>query len=180
MPRKARSYKKHPVDADYKYNSVKIGKFINYVMTRGKKTIATKVVYGAFDIIEKEMTTSSAAKADQTTGAKAPEGKIDPKTVFEQAIRNVSPIVEVKGRRIGGANYQVPMEVQEPRKTALGMNWIIDAARAKKGKPMAEKLATELMEAYNKMGAAMKKREDVHKMAEANKAFAHFARFQRR
>ncbi len=161
MPRKATSYKKHPVTPDYKYNSVKIAKFINYVMTRGKKTVAAKVVYGAFDKIEKEM-------------------KTDPKAVFEQAIRNVSPIVEVKGRRIGGANYQVPMEVQEPRKTALGMNWVIDAARSKKGKPMAEKLATELMEAYNKLGMAMKKREDVHKMAEANKAFAHFARFQRR
>ncbi len=161
MPRKARSYKKHVVDADHKYNSVKIGKFINYVMTRGKKTVAMKLVYGAFDKIEKDM-------------------KADPKTVFEQAIRNVSPILEVKGRRIGGANYQVPMEVQEPRKTALGMNWIIDAARAKKGRPMAEKLAQELMDAYNKLGAAMKKREDVHKMAEANKAFAHFARFQRR
>ena len=107
------------------------------IMTRGKKTVATKVVYGAFDQIEKEM-------------------KADPKIVFEQAIRNVSPILEVKGRRIGGANYQVPMEVQEPRKTALGMKWVIDAARAKKGKPMAFKLATELMEAYNKQGAAIK------------------------
>jgi small subunit ribosomal protein S7 len=171
MPRKARSYKKHQVDADYKYNSVKIAKFINYVMTRGKKTVATKVVYGALDLIEKGM----AAEAGSATG-----GKADPKSVFEQAIRNVSPILEVKGRRIGGANYQVPMEVQEPRKTALGMKWVIDAARAKKGKPMAQKLATELVEAYNKQGAAIKKREDVHKMAEANKAFAHFARFQRR
>jgi small subunit ribosomal protein S7 len=161
MPRKARSYKKHPVDPDHKHNSVKLAKFINYVMTRGKKTVATKVVYDALDKVETQM-------------------KTEPKAVFEQAIRNVSPILEVKGRRIGGANYQVPMEVQEPRKTTLGMKWIIDAARAKKGKPMAEKLATELMEAYNKQGAAIKKREDVHKMAEANKAFAHFARFQRR
>jgi small subunit ribosomal protein S7 len=161
MPRKARSYDKHPVDADHKYNSVKVAKFINYVMTRGKKTVATKVVYDALTKIETEM-------------------KADPKTVFEQAVRNVTPILEVKGRRIGGANYQVPMEVQEPRKTTLGMKWIIDAARSKKGRPMAEKLATELMEAYNKQGAAIKKREDVHRMAEANKAFAHFARFQRR
>ncbi len=161
MPRKARSYKKHLVDADYKYNSVKIGKFINYIMERGKKTIASKIVYDAFNKIEAEM-------------------KTDPKAVFEQAIRNVCPIVEVKGRRIGGANYQVPMEVQEPRKTALGMKWVIDAARSKKGKPMAQKLASELMEAYNKLGTAIKKREDVHRMAEANKAFAHFARFQRR
>ena len=161
MPRKARSYKRHLAEADHKYNSVKIGKFINYIMQRGKKTVATRVVYDAFSKIETEM-------------------KSDPKAVFEQAIRNVSPILEVKGRRIGGANYQVPMEVQEPRKTALGMKWLIDAARAKKGRPMADKLAGELMEAYNKQGAAIKKREDVHKMAEANKAFAHFARFQRR
>lgn len=171
MPRKARSYKKHPVTSDYKYNSIKIAKFINYVMTRGKKTVAQKVVYGAFDIIEKEMPREAGSGS---------AGKTDPKVMFEQAIKNVSPILEVKGRRIGGANYQVPMEVQEPRKTALGMNWIIAAARAKKGRPMAQKLASELMEAYNKMGAAIKKREDVHKMAEANKAFAHFARFQRR
>ena len=128
MPRKARSYKRHAVTADYKYNSIKIAKFINYVMQRGKKTVATRVVYDAFDLIEKEM-------------------KSDPKAVFEQAVRNVSPILEVKGRRIGGANYQVPMEVQEPRKTTLGMKWIIDAAAAKKGRPMAQKLATELMEA---------------------------------
>ncbi|MBI3952329.1 MAG: 30S ribosomal protein S7 [Candidatus Doudnabacteria bacterium] len=161
MPRKARSYKRHPVSADYKFNSVKIAKFINYIMERGKKTVAAKVVYSAFDIIEKQ-------------------SKADPKVVFEQAVRNVSPILEVKGRRIGGANYQVPMEVMEPRKTTLGMKWIIDAARSKKGKPMGQKLADELMEAYNKTGAAIKKREDVHRMAEANKAFAHFARFQRR
>ncbi len=161
MPRKARSYKKHPVSADYKFNNIKIAKFMNYIMERGKKSVAQGIVYRAFGIIEEKM-------------------KADPKTVFEQAIRNVSPILEVKGRRIGGANYQVPMEVQEPRKTSLGMKWIILAARSKKGRPMAAKLADELMEAYNKTGAAIKKREDVHKMAEANKAFAHFARFQRR
>jgi len=161
MPRKARSYKKHPVDPDYKYNSVKLAKFINYVMERGKKSVATGVVYDALKLI-------------------ADKSKADPKTVFEQAVKNVSPILEVKGRRIGGANYQVPMEVMEPRKTTLGMKWIIDAARAKKGRPMAQKLADELMDAFNKVGSAMKKREDVHKMAEANKAFAHFARFQRR
>ncbi|MGE5298342.1 MAG: 30S ribosomal protein S7 [Acidobacteriaceae bacterium] len=161
MPRKARSYKKHPVDADYKYNSIKLSKFINYIMERGKKSVASRLVYGALDVI-----------AEKT--------KADPKTIFETAIRNVSPIVEVKGRRIGGANYQVPIEVQEPRKTSLGMKWIINAARSKKGRPMAQKLADELIEAYNKTGAAIKKREDVHRMAEANKAFAHFARFQRR
>jgi small subunit ribosomal protein S7 len=161
MPRKARAYKRHPVDADHKYNSVKISKFINYIMERGKKSVAQRIVYDSLNFIEEKM-------------------KTDPKAVFEQALKNVSPILEVKGRRIGGANYQVPMEVMEPRKTSLGMKWVIIAARAKKGKPMYERLGEELMEAYNKLGAAMKKREDVHKMAEANKAFAHFARFQRR
>lgn len=165
MPRKARTYKKHPVNSDYKYNSVKVAKFINYVMERGKKTVAQKIVYNALDLI-KEKTKEDA--------------KTDSKTIFEQAIKNVSPMVEVKGRRIGGANYQVPMEVVEPRRTTLGMKWVIAAARGKKGKPMAIKLADELMDAYNKTGAAMKKREDTHRMAEANKAFAHFARFQRR
>lgn len=183
MPRKARSYKKHPVAADYKFSSIKISKFVNYVMERGKKSVASRIVYNAFNIIEDKMSAKegSQPKADQPlTGAKSSGGKVDAKIVFESAIKNVSPILEVKGRRIGGANYQVPMEVAEPRKTALGMKWIINAAKAKKGKPMAQKLAEELMEAYNKTGAAIKKREDVHKMAEANKAFAHFARFQRR
>ena len=161
MPRKARAYKRHPVSADHKYNSVKISKFVNYIMERGKKSVATRIVYDSFNFIEEKM-------------------KTDPKVVFEQAIKNVSPILEVKGRRIGGANYQVPMEVTEPRRTSLAMKWIITASRAKKGRPMAERLGEELMEAFNKLGAAMKKRDDVHKMAEANKAFAHFARFQRR
>ena len=161
MPRKARSYKKHPVAPDYKYNSVKVAKFINYIMERGKKTVARRIVYDAFDIIQKKMET-------------------EPKAVFEQAIKNVSPVLEVKGRRIGGANYQVPIEVAEPRRTTLSMRWILAAARAKKGRRMAERVAEELMEAKEKLGSAMKKREDVHRMAEANKAFAHFARFQRR
>ena len=161
MPRKARAYKRHPVTADHKYNSVKISKFVNYIMERGKKSVASRIVYDSFNFIEEKM-------------------KTDPKVVFEQALKNVSPILEVKGRRIGGANYQVPMEVMEPRRTSLAMKWIITAARAKKGKPMSERLGEELMDAFNKLGAAIKKREDVHKMAEANKAFAHFARFQRR
>jgi small subunit ribosomal protein S7 len=175
MPRKARAYKRHPVSADTRYNSIKVAKFINYIMERGKKSVAQRIVYDALKFIEEKMPAPAAA----TPGAKA-ETKVDAKAVFETALRNVCPILEVKGRRIGGANYQVPMEVQEPRKTALGMKWIIIAARAKKGKPMFERLGEELMEAHNKLGAAMKKRDDVHKMAEANKAFAHFARFQRR
>jgi small subunit ribosomal protein S7 len=166
MPRKARAYKRHRIDADHKYNSIKVAKFINYIMQRGKKTVAARIVYDAFDIIAEKMS--------------GKDEKIGPKEVFEQAIKNVSPVLEVKGRRIGGANYQVPIEVAEPRKTTLSMRWIISAATAKKGKRMAERLAEELMEAYNKLGSAIKKREDVHRMAEANKAFAHFARFQRR
>ena len=178
MPRKARSYKRHSIRPDHKYNSVKVAKFINYVMERGKKTVAAKLVYSAFDIIEKRMSAEGGSLPAGQTDTSG--GKADSKVVFEQAVKNVSPILEVKGRRIGGANYQVPMEVAEPRKTTLGMKWIIDAARAKKGKGMGLKLADELIEAYNKTGAAIKKREDVHRMAEANKAFAHFARFQRR
>jgi len=118
-------------------------------------------VYGAFEIIKEKLNT-------------------EPRQIFETALKNVSPILEIKGRRVGGANYQVPMEVFEPRKTTLGMRWILLAARNKKGKPMASKLAEEIMEAYNKQGAAFKKREDTHRMAEANKAFAHFARFGKR
>jgi small subunit ribosomal protein S7 len=111
---------------------------------------------------------------------KAPEKKLDGRAVFDIALKNVAPIMELKSRRIGGANYQVPMEVQEPRKTTLGMRWLLAAARSKKGMRMCERLAGEIMDAYNKTGIAMKKREDVHRMAEANKAFAHFARFGRR
>jgi small subunit ribosomal protein S7 len=115
------------------------------------------------------------------TGTKtATSQKLDGRAVFDIALKNVAPIMELKSRRIGGANYQVPMEVQEPRKTTLGMRWLLAAARSKKGMRMAERLAGEIMDAYNKTGIAMKKREDVHRMAEANKAFAHFARFGRR
>jgi small subunit ribosomal protein S7 len=105
------------------------------------------------------------------------EKPLDGRQVFDIALKNVSPIMEIKGRRIGGSNYQVPMEVMEPRRTTLGMKWMILASRARKGAPMREKLATEIIDAYNKMGNAFKKREDTHRMAEANKAFAHFARF---
>ena len=158
VPRKSRTYNQHKVSPDPKYNNVKVAKFINYLMERGKKTVAQNILYDAFDFIKEKLNT-------------------EPRQIFDAALKNVSPIMEIKGRRIGGANYQVPMEVFEPRRTTLGMRWIINAARAKKGKPMHEKLAEELMEAYNKQGSAFKKREDVHRMAEANRAFAHFARF---
>lgn len=192
MPRKSRSYDKHVPLPDPKYGSVKYAKFINYIMERGKKNVARKIFYDALDIvgekIEQMPATSSAApsggrpvaaptgitKADEKT--QAPK-KLDGRAVFDIALKNVSPIMEIKGRRIGGSNYQVPMEVQEPRKTTLGMRWLLAAAKGKKGMRMAERLAAEIMDAYNKTGGAIKKREDVHRMAEANKAFAHFARF---
>lgn len=147
---------KRTIPGDPKYDNVTLAKFINSIMRKGKKTTAQHVVYGALNIIEKET-------------------KQDPVKVFDQAIANVSPIIEVKSRRVGGANYQIPVEVKGGRKLALAFRWIIGAASAKKGKPMGFKLAHELIDASKKQGDAMKKREDVHRMAEANRAFAHFA-----
>ncbi len=144
---------------DEKYNSITVAKFINYVMRDGKKNAAKKIVYGAIEI------------AGKTLKSNKPENLID------DAIARVAPLVEVQSKRIGGANYQVPIEVKEPRRTALAMRWILDAARSVKGKPMAEKLAKELTDIMQGTGASLKKREDVHRMAEANRAFAHFARF---
>ncbi len=165
MPRRARSFEKHTPLPDPQFSSVKYAKFINYLMERGKKSVAQKIFYNALVIVEDKMKANKEAEVT------------DSRQVFDIALKNVSPIMEIKGRRIGGSNYQVPMEVQEPRRTALGMKWMIAAARARKGAPMAEKLAQEVIDAFNKMGAAVKKREDTHRMAEANKAFAHFARF---
>jgi len=154
MPRG--QYKKHPITPDPVYNSAIVAKFVNQVMRRGKKVAARKVVYGAFDII-KEKT------------------KKDPIEIFEQALKNASPLLEVKSKRVGGATYQVPIEVKGERKLTLAFRWIIGAARGKKGKPMAEKLAAELIDAANNTGVAIKKKTDTHRMAEANRAFAHFA-----
>ncbi len=166
MPRKARKLKRPTVAPDPKFGNVKYGKFINYLMQRGKKSVAQRIFYTSLELIGEKM--------------KNNEQGHDSKQIFDIALKNITPLVEVKGRRIGGANYQVPTEVVEPRKTALGMKWLIAAAQSRKGAPMHEKLAAEVMDAYNKMGAAMKKRDDTHRMAEANKAFAHFAKFQRR
>lgn len=138
------------------YNSEKVNKLINYIMLEGKKNLARSIVYGAFDEIK-----------DKT--------KKDPVEVFEDALKNSGPTVEVRSRRIGGANYQVPREVRPDRRLALSIRWIIDSARSKKGKPMEQKLAEELILASNNEGEAVKKRENVHRMAEANKAFAHFS-----
>ncbi len=170
MPRKARSFNRHEVAPDPKFGNVKYGKFINYLMQRGKKQVAQKIFYDAIEEVTKKM-------ASQTT---ADDKKLTGQQIFEVALKNVSPLVEIKGRRIGGSNYSVPMEVFEPRKTTLGMRWLIGAAQSRKGAPMREKLAAEIIDAYNKIGSAIKKREDTHKMAEANKAFAHFAKFNRR
>lgn len=142
---------------DFKYNSVAIGRFINYIMEDGKKAVAEKVIYDALDIIK----------------AKTKE---EPLAIFDKAIENVSPIVEVGTKRIGGANYQIPKEVRPERRFTLASRWIIEVARNKKGKPMAEKLAEEFLSAANNEGAAIKKKQDTHRMAEANRAFAHFSR----
>ena len=187
MPRKARSYDKHTPAPDPKYGSVKYAKFINYIMERGKKNVARKIFYDALEIVTEKMAklaqaapaTSAKASAEKQS-ADAKEKVLDGRQVFDIALKNICPIMELKSRRIGGANYQVPMEVMEPRKTTLGMRWLLDASRSKKGAPMAEKLAAEIIDGFNKVGAAIKKRDDVHRMAEANKAFAHFARFNRR
>lgn len=148
---------RNQVSPDLKFNSLRVEKFINSVMWDGKKSTARQVVYDAFDII-KEKTKNE-----------------NPLEVFETAIRNVGPAMEIRSRRVGGANYQVPREVRPERKQALAYRWILIAARGGKGKPMAEKLAAEIISASNNEGSAVKKREDTLKMAEANKAFAHFA-----
>lgn len=148
---------KRKIEGDIKYNDTDVAKFINYIMTSGKRSVAQKIVYDAFDVI-KEKT------------------KQDPRHIFNKALKRVSPLLEIRGRRIGGANYQIPYQVRGDRRFALGCRWIIEAARGRKGASMRVKLADEVMAAANGEGAAVRKRETVHKMAEANKAFAHFAR----
>ena len=146
--------KRAPRTPDIEYKSEAIARFINTVMQDGKKDTARKVVYAALDLIKKDA---------------------DPLETFENAIRNVSPLMEVRSRRVGGANYQVPREVPQQRRVSLAYRWLINAARAKKGKPMAEKLANEILLAAKNEGEAIKKKDDMHRMADANKAFAHFA-----
>ncbi len=145
------------VKGDMKFNSEKVSKFINYVMERGQKQTARGIVYDAFELVKEK------TKVE------------DVMEVFDTALKNTGPVTEVRSRRVGGANYQVPREVRPERRNFLSMKWIVEAARAKKGKPMAEKLAEEIMLAAKGEGAAVTKRENTHKMAEANKAFAHFA-----
>lgn len=149
--------KKHILPADPIYDSERVAKFVNCVMVEGKKNAARKIVYDALKVIKEK------AKVE------------DPIIIFDEALRNVGPAMEVRSRRVGGANYQVPREVRPERKQALAIRWIITAARSKKGAPMAQKLADELIAASKNEGEAVKKRENTIKMAESNKAFAHFA-----
>ncbi|OGG38992.1 30S ribosomal protein S7 [Candidatus Jorgensenbacteria bacterium GWA1_49_17] len=158
--RKRSSYKKHEHKTDYVYGRVDASRFINYLMTAGKKTAAEKVFYGALDAIKNKE-------------------KKDPLLVFEEAMKNASPLVEVRSRRVGGANYQIPQEVEPSRQFFLATHWLINAARKRKGKPMAEKLAEELTSASKNEGEAIKKKQDTHRMAEANRAFASFLRKKR-
>ena len=140
---------------DSRYNSVEVTKFVCRMMLQGKKSVCTRIMYEALDTMQ------------QKAGVPALD-------VFNKALENAKPVVEVKSRRVGGATYQVPVEIRESRREALAMRWIINASRSRSGKSMADKLADELMDAYNWTGTAIKKKEDMHKMAEANKAFAHY------
>jgi small subunit ribosomal protein S7 len=145
------------LNPDPKYSSISVSKFINNLMFGGKKSVAQDIFYEAMDLAAKELKKDNALE------------------IFEQAIKNTSPLLEVKSRRVGGANYQVPYEVKGKRKEALSMRWIIDAARRGKGRDMTVKLSQELINAYNNTGEAVKKKEETHRVAEANRAFAHFA-----
>ena len=153
-----KAIKRNIVEPDARFKNPNIAKFINKIMLDGKKETATNLVYGAMDEIQKRT-------------------ELDPIMVFETAIKNASPQLEVRSKRIGGATYQVPMEVRQDRKIALATRWVINAARKRQGKPFSIFLADELIDTYNETGTAIKKKEEMHKMAEANKAFVHFARF---
>jgi len=154
MPRRGRVIRR-VVEPDPKYNSVMISQFVNKLMERGKKSLALRIMYDSLDLIEERQ-------------------KRPGMQVFEQAIKNAMPILEVKPRRVGGSTYQVPMEIRADRRLSLAMRWLIQSARVRSGKSMAEKLAAELMDAAAGTGNTIKKKEDTHKMAEANKAFAHY------
>ncbi len=154
MARRRRAIKR-VVPPDTKYNSVDVAKFINRLMWNGRKTVAERILYQALDRVEQD-------------------AHRDAMGIFEQAVRNATPMVEVKSRRVGGATYPIPIEVRPSRRLALAMSWIIRSARARKGRPMAERLAQEFLEASRGQGAAVKRKEDLHRMAEANRAFAHY------
>jgi small subunit ribosomal protein S7 len=155
MPRR-KIIEKRTINPDPRFNSILVTKFTNGIMETGKKSLAQRIFYGAMDIIEQQV-------SDQ-----------EPIAVFDKAMEKVRPKVEVKSRRVGGATYQVPVEVRPERRNALAIRWIISFAKSRSGKTMSEKLAAELMDAYNERGGSVKKRDDTHRMAEANKAFAHY------
>lgn len=154
MPRRGTVTKRAPLP-DAKYQSVGLAKLINKVMTRGKKSVAEGIVYDSLAIIEQRM-------------------RRNPLDTFDQALKNATPLLEVKPRRVGGATYQVPVEIRGDRRTSLGMRWLVRSARARSGRSMAEKLAAELMDAAQGQGATVKRRDDTHRMAEANRAFVHY------
>jgi small subunit ribosomal protein S7 len=154
MPRR-REVPKRRINPDPKYHDRMIAKFMNNLMYRGKKSLSERIFYGAMDIVETRM-------------------REDPLKMFKKAMENVKPVLEVKARRVGGATYQVPVEIRSSRRTALAMRWLINYARARGEKTMMERLAAEIIDAANNRGSSIKKREDTHKMAEANKAFAHY------
>jgi len=154
MPRRSRAVKKRVI-LDARYGSPELAKFIHKVMLDGKKAKSERIVYDALGIAERELNKS-------------------PLDIFEQVLKNATPILEVKPRRVGGATYQVPVDIRPARRLALAMRWLIASARARRGKPMAERLAAEFIDAYRGQGATIKKREDTHRMAEANKAFVHY------
>jgi small subunit ribosomal protein S7 len=155
MSRKGTAIKRE-MPPDLKYGSVLVSKFINHIMRKGKKSLAERMLYSALDVVN----------------SKVPQA--EPLSVFNQAVENVKPLLEVKSRRVGGANYQVPVEVRPERRASLAIRWIIEGAKSRPEKTMIERLALEIVDAYNKTGRAIKKREDTHRMAEANKAFAHY------
>jgi small subunit ribosomal protein S7 len=154
MPRRGTVKKRKP-KPDHFYNSTLISRFVNTVMQKGKRSLAEKIIYGAMEQVKQK-------------------GKEDPLKLFEKAVENVRPILETKSRRVGGATYQVPIEVSIKRSTSLGVRWILRYAKERSGKSMTEKLAAEILDAVGSRGGAVKKREDTHKMAEANRAFAHY------
>lgn len=154
MPRRARAAKRE-ISPDARYHNMTVARLTNRIMTRGKKSTAEKIIYGALEIMEQEMSK-------------------EPVTLLEQAVKNATPILEVKPRRVGGATYQVPVEVRPDRGLSLAIRWLVSSARARTGKSMAEKLAAELSDAAKGQGTTIKKREDTHRMAEANRAFAHY------
>ena len=156
MPRR-REVPKRDILSDPKFGNIEVSKFVNTIMMSGKKSVAERIVYGAFDLI-------------------VAKGGKDPIEVFGLAMNNVKPLVEVKSRRVGGANYQIPFPVQGHRQLHYAFSWLVQSARARSGMPYSQRLALEIVDAHNEAGAAFKKKEDTHKMAEANRAFAHFAR----